>query len=236
MRFLPAPAGLRSAPRGPVPYRRSWRELLSVYRRPLAAALAALAVASALAALAPERAEKVPVVVAARELPTGAVVGAGDVELVELAEAALPPDLIADPARVAGSQLAVPLAAGSPVSEAMLVGPGLLTGTRPGTVAVPVHPSDPETVALLSPGQLVDVVLSEGNGYERPVESTVLARRVPVLWVPTGNDAGAWLGGQGASTGGMVVLGADREQSAELAGAGTRGRIFLVLVAAEGPP
>lgn len=109
----------------------------------------------------------------------------------------------------------------------MLVGPGLLTGTASGTVAVPVRPSDPETIGLLSPGQLVDVVLSEGNGYERAVDSEVIARGVPVLWVPTG-AADTWLdSGQSA---GMVVVAASQQDSAALAGAAARGRIFLVLV------
>ncbi|MFB0833869.1 Flp pilus assembly protein CpaB [Arthrobacter halodurans] len=210
-------------------HRRSWRELQARYRRPLAACFAALSVAAGLAVVAPDHVPTRPVVVAARDLPAGSVLDAGSLAVRELATAAIPPDVHARADDVAGSQLAVPLAAGSPVPSASLVGPGLLTGTAPGTVAVPLHPSDPETVGLLSPGQLVDVVLSEGNGFERPVASSVLARAVPVLWVPAGADATAWPSAERPA--GMVVVAATRRQAALLAGAASRGQIFLLLVA-----
>lgn len=200
---------------------------MAVYRRPLAAALAALAVAVSLSVLVPEQAETVPVVVATRDLASGAVLDAASLDVVQLASAALPPDVLADPTEVAGHQLAFPAAEGSPLVTAMLVGPGLLTGTEPGTVAVPLRPSDPETIGLLAPGQLVDVVLSQGNGYERAVDSTTIASRVPVLWVPSGTS-GTWLGAGEES--GMVVVAASRGESAALAGAAARGHIFLVLV------
>jgi pilus assembly protein CpaB len=212
-------------------YRRSWREWLAIYRRPLAACLAGLAVACSLSALAPDHAPTIPVVVAARDLPTGAVLGVADLEVRHVASEAVPPDVQGEVGDLAGRQLAVPVAAGAPVPSASLVGPGLLTGTDPGTVAVPLRPSDPETLALLSPGQLVDVVISEGNGYEQPVESSVIARSVAVLWVPRSEDAGSWLGS--GSSPGMVVVAASQQQSTALAGAGSRGRIFLVLVGGE---
>lgn len=224
MRTRERPAAASGRPTG---YRRSWREVLARYRRPLVAALAALTVAVSLSALAPEHTETSPVVVAARDLPSGAVLDASSVRIVHLAREALPPGVLDDVEAVTGQQLAFPAASGSPVASAMLVGPGLLTGTASGTVAVPVRPSDPETIGLLSPGQLVDVVLSEGNGYERAVGSEVIARGVPVLWVPTG-AADTWLdSGQSA---GMVVVAASQQDSAALAGAAARGRIFLVLV------
>ena len=210
-------------------HRRGWRELLALYRRPLAACLAALSVACALSALAPEHVPTRTVVVAARDLPAGQAIAASDLALRVLASEALPSDVASDAGEVVGGRLAVPLRSGSPVALASLVGPGLLTGTPPGTVAVPVRPSDAETVSLLSPGQLVDVVLSTGNGYEQPVESAVIASALPVLWTgDTASDDG-WLGGE--SPAGMVVLAASTAESAVLAGAASRGRIFLVLVA-----
>lgn len=222
----------RGGQRGGAPsgYRRSWRELVALYRRPLAACLAAVSVAAALAVLAPEHAEVRSVVVAVRDLPAGSVVREESLEVRELASGAVPQDASTNIEEVVGGQLAVPLAAGSPVPAASLVGPGLLTGTASGTVAVPLRPADPQTVALLSPGQLVDVVLSEGNGYEQAVESRVIASSVPVLWVPTADDAGAWPGSEAAP--GMVVVAASQRDSADLAGAASRGRIFLLLVGA----
>jgi len=228
MRKQPRPR-LRPGRAQAPPHRRTWREVLAVYRRPLAACLAAVSVACALSALAPEHVPTRTVVVAARDLPAGHAIAASDLALRVLASAALPPDVAGDAGEVVGARLSVPLRSGSPVAPASLVGPGLLTGSPPGTVAVPVRPSDAETVSLLSPGQLVDVVLSTGNGYEQPVESAVIASALPVLWTGDTAPDGGWLGGE--SPAGMVVLAASAAESAVLAGAASRGRIFLVLVA-----
>jgi Flp pilus assembly protein CpaB len=200
-----------------------------VYRRPLAAGLAALAVASALSALAPESTPTVPVVVAVRDVPTGGILDDSSLKVSPMAARALPPGVFGSIDEVRGSQLAVPAAAGAPITATSLVGPGLLTGAAPGTVAVPVRPSDADVGNLLAPGQLVDVVLSEGNGYEREVRSRVIASAVPVLWVPEG-DGGSWVGSGGES--GLVVVAASQAESAALAAAPSRGRVFLVLVGA----
>lgn len=225
------PATRFARPQDPL-HRRSGREWLALYRRPLAACLAALSVACALSALAPKHTPTRTVVVAARDLPAGQAIAASDLALRELASEALPPDVAADAGQVVGGRLAVPLRSGSPVALASLVGPGLLTGAPPGTVAVPVRPSDAETVSLIAPGQLVDVVLSTGNGYEQPVESAVIASALPVLWTGDTASGGGWLGAE--SSPGMVVLAASAAESAVLAGAASRGRIFLVLVAGDG--
>ena len=62
------------------------------------------------------------------------------------------------------------------------MGPGLLTGAPPGSAAVPLRMADPSSIQLVSPGQLVNVVLTSGNGYEQASPSKVLAKAVPVLW------------------------------------------------------
>ncbi|GAB3282489.1 hypothetical protein GCM10027449_24520 [Sinomonas notoginsengisoli] len=135
-----------------------------------------------------------------------------------------------DPHGLVGQRLAGPLRSGEMVTDASLVGPGLLVGTAPGTSAVPVRIADPASLQLLTPGQLIDLVLSSEAGGTAGRGST-LASQVPVLWTgsPGGaGAAGAWLGSQEAD--GLLVVGASPDEALRIAGASTRGKVFFVLV------
>jgi hypothetical protein len=90
--------------------------------------------------------------------------------------------------------------------------------------------ADPSSIQLVSPGQLINVVLSGGDGYEQPASSEVLAAAVPVLWTSTQGGKGTqWLGD--GETDGLIVVAADAGQSRRLAGSSTQGKLFFVLVA-----
>lgn len=155
----------------------------------------------------------------------------------DLAPVQVPPGMVAtgfleNPGQAAGKQLAAPLRKGQLVTDAQMLGPGLLAGTPPGSAAVPLRMADPQSIQLVSPGQLVDVVLTGGNGYDQQGPSEVLATAVPVLWTSgQGGQGGQWLGT--AETDGLIVVAAGPEQAARLAGASTQGKLFFVLV---GPP
>jgi len=137
-----------------------------------------------------------------------------------------------DDAAAAGKQLAAPLRKGQLLTDAQLLGPGLLAGTPPGSAAVPLRMADAASIQLVSPGQLVNVVLTSTNGFDRQGPSQVLASAVPVLWTSkNGGQSGQWLGT--AESDGLIVVAANAEQSSRLAGASTQGRLFFVLV---GPP
>jgi hypothetical protein len=90
--------------------------------------------------------------------------------------------------------------------------------------------ADPASIQLVSPGQLVNIVLTAADGLEGPSKkSEVLAAAVPVLWTSTqGGKAGQWLGTNEAD--GLVVVAANPRQAEILAGASTRGKLFFVLV------
>ncbi len=130
---------------------------------------------------------------------------------------------------VAGQQLSGPLRKGQVITDAALLGSGLLVGTPPGSQAVPIRLADAATVALINPGQLVNVVLSTSTGLDQAVSNQLLAERVPVLWKPPINGASQNLL-PGKETDGLVVVAADAEQALELAGASARGKLFLVLI------
>ncbi|WP_180923786.1 SAF domain-containing protein [Nocardioides marinisabuli] len=100
----------------------------------------------------------VPVLVAAHDLPGGAVLEPGDLVTVGFSPASVPEDLAEAPL---GEVLAAPLARGEVVSRARLVGPGLAQGAPSGVAALPVRLPDPEAVALLRVGDRIDLVATD---------------------------------------------------------------------------
>jgi pilus assembly protein CpaB len=155
----------------------------------------------------------------------------------DLTATKIPPGMLtagsmSDTSEAAGKQLAAPLRKGQLVTDSLLLGPGLLTGTPPGAAAVPLRMADPSSIQLVSPGQLVNVVLTGANGYDQQSASEVLASSVPVLWTSgQGGKTGQWLGT--GETDGLIVVAAAPEQAARLAGASTQGKLFFVLVGPE---
>ena len=223
----------RSVPRlwSPVP-RSPLRRFLERRRRTLAAALACIAVGAAVYQLTPPSAAMAPVAVAARDLPAGAQLDAADLTIARLPAEAVPRGASSGPSGLAGQRIAGAVRRGEIITDAALVGPGLLAGTAPGTAAVPVRVADAASLQLLSPGQLIDLVLSTDAGGPGGA-GTMLASRVPVLWTPGasgGGPAGQWLGTQEAE--GLLVVGASPEQAQRIAGASAQGKVFFVLVEA----
>lgn len=158
---------------------------------------------------------------------------ATDLTAVQIPPGMLTAGSMSDPSEAAGKQLAAPLRKGQLVTDSLLLGPGLLTGTPPGSAAVPLRMADPSSIQLVSPGQLVNVVLTGANGYDQQSPSEVLASSVPVLWTSgQGGKSGQWLGT--GETDGLIVVAAAPEQAARLAGASTQGKLFFVLVGPDG--
>ena len=122
-----------------------------------------------------------------------------------------------------------PVRRGEVLTDASLLGNGLLIGAPSGSQAVPLRLSDPSTLALLHQGQLVTVVLSSSQGLDGPVSNEVLAENVPVLWTPSlAKSGGGLLPAQDNE--GIVVVAASASQSVQLAGAINRGKVFLILL------
>ncbi|MDQ0922688.1 pilus assembly protein CpaB [Pseudarthrobacter sp. W1I19] len=202
---------------------------LSRNRRLAIALLLCAAAAISVHQLTPAPVHTVTGLAAARDLPAGSALAPAD-----LAHVRVPPDMMAagfldQENELAGKQLAAPLRKGQLLTDAQLLGPGLLAGTPPGSAAVPLRMADPSSIQLVSPGQLVNVVLTAANGFDQQAASEVLATAVPVLWTSgKGGQSGQWLGT--AETDGLIVVAASAEQAARLAGASTQGKLFFVLV------
>ena len=223
------PLGTRGVSRGPGHQRTRW---LSRNRRLAVALLLCMAAGIAVHQLTPPPADTVAALAAAHDLPAGAALAAQDLEEVHIPPGLLTGGAVRDGREAAGKQLAAPLRKGQLVTDAQLMGPGLLAGTPPGSAAVPLRMADPSSVQLVSPGQLVNVVLTGANGFDQKSPTEVLASAVPVLWTSgQGGKTGQWLGT--GDTDGLIVVAANAEQAARLAGASTRGKLFFVLVAAQ---
>lgn len=202
---------------------------LSRNRRLAVALLLCAAAALTVHQLTPAPVYTVTALAASRDLPAGSALAAPDFAHVQVPPGMLADGFLRDGGEAAGKQLAAPLRKGQLLTDAQLLGPGLLTGTPPGSAAVPVRMADASSIQLVSPGQLVNVVLTAGNGFDQQEPSEVLASGVPVLWTATkGGQGGQWLGTQ--ETDGLIVVAADPQQAARLAGASTQGKLFFVLV------
>ncbi|GGT00773.1 hypothetical protein GCM10010156_68620 [Planobispora rosea] len=184
----------------------------------LAAALAALAVTCAMTGLRPDTAS-VTVLAAARDLP-GGVLAATDVRPVALRPGTAPDGALRPGTPIAGRILAGPARRGEPLTDVRLLGPGLLTAHRPGTVATPIRVADPESARLLSPGDIVNV-LAAPTGWDGPAASgaTTVAENVPVVALPASESGG----------GALIVLATTPEQAVGLASAQAGGKLSITI-------
>ena len=180
-------------------------------RRVLAALLTAVAVAAGLHSVTAPPPQRIDVLVAARDLPGGTVLGPGDLTPVPFAPGSVPDDLATF---TAGRTLAAPVRRGEPVTDVRLVGPGLADG-HPGLTAVPVRLPDAGMVGLLAAGDRIDLVAADPQGSG----ARVVAAGVPVLAVPGALPVAASDG----VTGRLVVVGAaDQAEVTRIAGAAVR--------------
>lgn len=200
-------------------------------RRLAVALLLCIAAGITVQQLTPAPAFAVSVLAAARDLPAGETLGAEDLTLLSVPRDLVPAGSYGNTDPPHGKHLAVALRKGQLLTDAQLLGPGLLAGSPPGTAAVPLRMADPASIQLLSPGQLVNVVMTTGGSFDQTAASEVLAAAVPVLWTSEhGSGAGQWLAA--GETEGLMVVAADAGQARRLAGASTQGKLFFVLVAA----
>jgi Flp pilus assembly protein CpaB len=187
-------------------------------RRPLAALLAAVAVAAGLQAAAPPAPVRVGVLVAARDLPSGVVLAAGDLTRAAYSPGTVPDGLATG---AVGRTLAAPLRRGEPVTDVRLVGPALVRD-HPGLAAVPVRLPDAAMVALLRVGDRIDLVAADPQGSP----ARVVATDVPVLALPAAVEAS---GVAGPLPGRLVVVGVPDEEVPLVADAAARYFLSLTL-------
>jgi hypothetical protein len=152
--------------------RARWRR--RVLRRVLSAGLAAAAVVLVVLELRPPAEPLAPVLVAAREVPAGAVLADADLRVDHVPRRSLQPGALASATEAVGRRVGARLANGEGLTASRLVPRGALDGLPAGRVALHVVSADPAAVDLLAPGLPARVYAAAG-GQAPAVAATVLA-------------------------------------------------------------
>lgn len=197
------------------------RRRVLVHRRPIAAALAALAVLAALRSIQPPAATTTYVWTAAHDLAAGRVLAHDDLRRTSYSPGSVPAGVIADPATVVGRTLAVPLRRGAPVTDLSVVARPL-TSAYPGRVATPVRLADGAVVDLLRMGDLVDLVAADPQAR---APARTVASRVRVIAIPRARSSVDDVGLQGR----LVLLAVPGAEAADVAAAGLAGYLTVTL-------
>jgi len=180
-------------------------------RRPLAAVLTAVAVATGIHAAAAPPPPRIGVPVATHDLAAGSVIAPADLAEADFAPGSVPTGLARSPA---GRVLAAPVRAGEPVTDVRLVGRAL-AASYPGLTALPVRLPDAGMVGLLHVGDRIDLVAADPQG----TGASVVAAAVPVLALPPTDPTTST---SGALPGRLVVVGAQPGEVAPIANAAVR--------------
>ncbi len=189
---------------------------MSWHRRKLAVLAAAAAVLSGVAAVSPEGPPTLSVVRAATQLAGGVVLTAADVELVEVVAADAPEGAVSEPADVVGQRLAAPVAEGQVLTGLALI--STRAAGAPGQVVAPLRLADADTVALLRPGEVVDVIAAD----QQTTKAAVVATRVRVVTIPAVGEQ------DGSQAGALVLVEVSPEEATSLARAAVSGALTVI--------
>lgn len=188
------------------------------HRRLLAGGLAAAAVAFAIEAASPAPDATVGVVVAARDLPGGAVLTGADLTSAGFPAESVPAGAVTVDA-AEGALLAAPVRAGEPITDRRILGPGLLAGWGPDVVAAPVRVADAGAAGYLRPGDRIDLLATALDGS---AGTQIVAADVPVLALPAAGDTAL-------AEGALVLVAATADQAAGLAAAAVATRLSFTV-------
>lgn len=168
--------------------------------------------------------------VAARDLPGGAPLAAGDIRSEPLPRSDVPAGALQPTASVVGRLLAAPMRRGEPLTDVRLLSPSLLSATdQPDDVAVPVRVADgPAALALVHAGDLVDVIAAADPGDGGPATSSAVVHDVRVLATPA-HDNGGSDGTASDETAGLLIVEATNRQAADLAEAASGARLSVAV-------
>jgi pilus assembly protein CpaB len=209
--------------------RRLWRDARRLgrrYQRWVGAGLIGLGALLTMSVLAPPPAATVMMTVAARDLPAGTRLVAGDLRDVPAPATVVPPSAL-DRSGALGEVLLAPVGAGETITAARLSGSGLLAGTPSGTVALPVRLADPGAAALLVPGDRVDLVAAVASDAEPP-GARVVGRDLVVLHAPGSTGSAGALDADDL-LGGLVVVAASDDQALEVITGAAEGPLSAIL-------
>lgn len=223
-------------------------DAVSRHRRVTAGLLAAGAVGAALTVVAPAAPASRPVLAAARDLPAGIVLSGAELAVVRIPPAVAPDGALDPAAPIDGLVLAGPMRRGEVLTDARLLGPGLLDqlagGSGQGLVAIPVRLADPGVARLLHAGQLVDVLAAAapqldpfaggalpteaGPAGYGPARVVAAAVRVIAVSAPETGDLTSATATVGSAEP-LIVLATTPDAAAELANAAAGAALTVVI-------
>lgn len=187
----------------------------------LAAVCTGLAVLAGLASVRTAAPTTEPVVVAARDLPSGTDLADADLRVADVPVELVPERAAGRTRDVVGSRLAGPVRRGETLTDARVLGEGTLLGHSPGTVVATVRVADPVEVESVRVGEHVDVVAVVPEGARGQPRGTIVARDVEVVAVDAVTDDDP-----GASA--VVRVAAEREVAVALAEAAVDARLGVL--------
>lgn len=211
-----------------------WQRRFRRHRRIAAALLTGVVVWSVTTAIRPPLEPTARVLVASRDLVPGEILGPDDVAVLQRPAYAVPRDALDGGTLVVGRTIAFPVASGEAVAARHVVSSALLEMLGADVVATPVRLADSSLAALVSAGDVVDVIAASasGDGSGAAVAS-VVAARVHVLIAPgRGTAGGGGLLAAPASSSGdgsTVVLATSTSQALAIARAAVGSRLSVTI-------
>lgn len=206
---------------------RDLRRAADWHRRLLSAGLLAGAFALGLHTLAPPLPETVPVLAANRDLPAGQLLAGTDLVVVRRPPDELPAGTLRDVGAVTGATLVSGVRRGELITDIRLLGARAVTALGDGLVATPVRIADAAAVALVRPGDRVDVLAARADDGASGGSARLVAAAVRVVLVPR---AGGERMSAALSEGALVLLATTGPTAARLAGAAVTDRLSIVLL------
>jgi pilus assembly protein CpaB len=176
------------------------------------------AVLTGISAAAPDGPPKTTVVRTATQLPGGTRLASADLEIDEVVIDDAPEGAVNDPADLVRRTLAAPVAKGQIMTEFAVTSARDPTGR--GHVLAPLRLADPEVVALLRAGDVVDVLAADAQSEQ----AYVAGRAVRVVTVPQPPDST----GNADSAGALVLVEVDQETARVLARAAVAANLTLI--------
>lgn len=151
------------------------------------------------------------IVVAARDLPPGAELQAGDLTVAEYPPGLVPAGSLDDADAAIGRVLAAPMNAGVPLTAATLLG-AASSGGAEGSMLMPLRFADPSAAVLLQPGSRIRVFAAPLEGLGGDAELLLES-----AWVASVSqeDAAALTAGGGT----VVTVAVSPEEASVLASA-----------------
>jgi pilus assembly protein CpaB len=179
---------------------------------------AVAAVLTGVSAAAPAGPAMMSVVKAKSRLPAGTVVSSSDLVLDRVVASDVPEGVLTDSLTLVGKTLAAPVAENQMLTP--LVATDARTSVPHGHVIAPLRLADTALVALLRPGDLVDVIAAD----EQAGQAAVVAAGARVLTIPQVPDEGVGPAPEGA----LVLIDVDAHTASVVAHAAASATLSVI--------